>query len=153
MNAWRTVCATLAGLMLIGGTGAQERRAVEATAAKAGLGAFRTTRSRHYLGIGDASEQFRALTLRDCEFVAGDYLDYYRPREFPVAMPARRLTVIILADAGLRGGRVEVARQPGLLPGPGLVPGLLPLALRVRGGQTWAGATRKELQQPGGKCK
>jgi hypothetical protein len=77
----------------------RERQAIEELAAKAGLTAFRTTRTRHYLGIGDASDRFRSLTLRDCEFVAADYLDYYRSRGFEVAMPARRLTVIILADA------------------------------------------------------
>ena len=29
MNAWRNVCVALTGLMLIGDTGAQERKAVE----------------------------------------------------------------------------------------------------------------------------
>ena len=41
----------------------QERQAVEAIAAKAGLRSFGTTRSPHYLGIGDSSETFRSLDL------------------------------------------------------------------------------------------
>jgi Protein of unknown function (DUF1570) len=77
----------------------RERKAVEELGVKAGLTAFRTTRTGHYLGIGDASDRFRSLTLRDCEFVAADYLDYYRSRGFKVAMPATRLTVVILADS------------------------------------------------------
>jgi hypothetical protein len=76
----------------------RERRAVEEIAAKAGLPTFSTTRTRHFLGIGDASDRFRSLTLQDCEAVAADYLDYYQSRGFKVAMPATRLTVIILAD-------------------------------------------------------
>jgi hypothetical protein len=60
----------------------QELRAVEAIATKAGLAAFGTTRSVHYLGIGDASETFRSLALRDCEAVAADYLDFYRTQGF-----------------------------------------------------------------------
>jgi hypothetical protein len=77
----------------------REQQAVAAVAAKAGLRTFRTTRSRHYLGIGDASDAFRSLTLGDCEAVAADFLDYYQSMGFNVAMPAARLTVVILADA------------------------------------------------------
>jgi Protein of unknown function (DUF1570) len=76
----------------------QERRAIEAILAKAGLRSVGTTRSRHYLGVGDTSESFRSLTLLDCEAVAADYLDYYRTQGFKVAMPSGRLTVVILAD-------------------------------------------------------
>ena len=76
----------------------QERRQVEAIAAKVGLRSFGATRSPRYLGIGDASDTFRSLTLRDCEALAADYLDYYQSQGFKVVMPAGRLTVIILAD-------------------------------------------------------
>jgi hypothetical protein len=76
----------------------RERRSVEELAANAGLRAFRATRTKHFLGIGDASDRFRALTVQDCEAVAADYLDYYQARGFKVAMPEGRLTVIILAD-------------------------------------------------------
>ncbi len=81
----------------------QERRAVEAIAAKARLRAFATTRSAHYLGIGDTSDAFRSQTLRDCEAVAADYLDHFQSRGFTVAMPVTRLTVVILTDDRSRG--------------------------------------------------
>jgi hypothetical protein len=76
----------------------QERRAIRVIAAKSGLPSFDSTRSRHYLGIGDASDSFRTLTLGDCEAVAADFLDFYQSQGFKVAMPAGRLTVVILAD-------------------------------------------------------
>jgi hypothetical protein len=100
----------------------RERQAVEELGAKAELKAFRTTRSLHYLGIGDASDRFRSITLRDCEYVAADFLDYYRSRGFEVAMPASRLTVIILDDpkshtAFRRDGQLH-GGQPGASQGP-----------------------------------
>jgi hypothetical protein len=76
----------------------KERRTIEAIVAKSGLRSVGTTRSPHYLGIGDTSESFRSVTLQDCEAVAADYLDYYRSQGFKVAMPSGRLTVVILAD-------------------------------------------------------
>jgi hypothetical protein len=76
----------------------RECEAVEANATRAGLRPFGTNRTRHFLGLGDAPEAFRALTLRDCEAVAADYLDHYRAKGFPVALPERRLTVVILND-------------------------------------------------------
>ena len=94
----------------------QERRAVEAIVAKAGLRPFLTTRSRHYLGIGDASDAFRSLTLQDCEAVAADYLDYYQSRGFKVAMPAGRLTVVILADESSLGAFNADRRFPETSP-------------------------------------
>jgi hypothetical protein len=81
----------------------QERRSVEAIAAKAGLREFGTTRSAHYLGTGDTSEAFRSQTLRDCEAVAADYLNHFQACGFKVAMPATRLTVVILTDSRSAG--------------------------------------------------
>jgi hypothetical protein len=75
-----------------------EQRAVEALGVKAGLRPFHSSRSTSYLAIGDAPADFRALTLRDCELVAADYLDHYRAKGFDVTRPARRLTVVTLAD-------------------------------------------------------
>jgi hypothetical protein len=100
----------------------QERRAVAAIAANAGLRAFGTTRSAHYLGVGDTSEAFRSLTLRNCEAVAADYLDHFQSRGFKVAMPATRLTVVILTDdrsraafgIGVRGFSIDMTR--GVIP-------------------------------------
>jgi hypothetical protein len=92
----------------------EERRAVEAIAAKAGLQKFGATRSTHYLGIGDTTESLRSQTLRVCETVAAEYLDDYQSRGFKVAMPARRLTVIILADEVSRSAFQVGPRVPGI---------------------------------------
>jgi hypothetical protein len=81
----------------------QELRAVEAIAATAGLRSFGSTRTAHYLGIGDASENIRSSALANCEAVAADYLAFYQSKGFKVAMPARRLTAIILTDEHSRG--------------------------------------------------
>ena len=71
---------------------------VQAAAAKAGLSPFNISKSPNYLAIGDASESFRAVTLRDCEGVAADYFDYYKAQGFDVHRPGRRLLVVTLAD-------------------------------------------------------
>ncbi len=73
-------------------------KAVQAAAAEAGLSPFKISKSANYLVIGDASESFRAVTLRDCEGVAADYLDYYKAQGFDVHRPDRRLLVVTLAD-------------------------------------------------------
>jgi hypothetical protein len=76
----------------------REARAIAARAEEAALPPFRRSQTTHYLGLGDASDPFRALTLRDCEAIAADYLDYYRAKGFAVSPPEHRLTVVVLAD-------------------------------------------------------
>ena len=104
--------AWLAGLLAAGaattGRGAEPKPSAEEVreiadvatlAKKAGLGAFRHGGTAHYLGLGDASERFRAKALLICEGLARDYLEHFRHKGFAVERPARRLTVILLADA------------------------------------------------------
>jgi hypothetical protein len=76
----------------------EEQRAVEAIAAKAGLGRLRSSTTGHYLAIGDARDDFRASTLRDCEAVRADFLEHYRAKGFDLVEPEQRLTVVTLAD-------------------------------------------------------
>lgn len=76
-----------------------EPAAVEDLAKKLGLGPFRSSRTPHYLGIGDAPDAFRAEALQLCEASARDYLDYFQAHGFAVRRPEHRLTVVILADA------------------------------------------------------
>jgi hypothetical protein len=76
----------------------EERLAVEAIGEKAGLDRFRSSATAHYFAIGDARDDFREGTLRDCEAVRADFLDYYRAKEFDVVEPEQRLTVVALAD-------------------------------------------------------
>ena len=77
---------------------AEEERAIQDVARRAGLRPFRTSRTGHFFGIGDAPNGFRSLTLRDSEVVTADYMDHYRAKGFEVSLPERRLTVVTLAD-------------------------------------------------------
>ena len=77
----------------------EEQRAVFALGEKAGLPRFRSSETPHYLAIGDARDDFRARTLRDCERVRADYLDHYQAKGFDVVAPEQRLTVVTLANA------------------------------------------------------
>ena len=79
----------------------EEREVAEVAdrAKAAGLGPFRVGRTTHYLGLGDASDRFRSKALPICEGLARDYLEHFRNKGFTVERPARRLTVILLADA------------------------------------------------------
>jgi hypothetical protein len=98
----------------------RELESVQTLGKNAGLRPFRSTRSKHFLAIGDAPDGFRALTLRDCEAVAADFLDYYRGQGFDVALPDRRLNLVVLADdrsfAAYLGKR-ELAMVPTREPG------------------------------------
>jgi hypothetical protein len=71
---------------------------VREAARKAGLKGVGATRSAHFLAVGDGSDGFRALTLRDCEAVASDFLKHYKAQGFEVELPGQRMTVVALAD-------------------------------------------------------
>jgi hypothetical protein len=71
---------------------------VREAARKAGLKRVGASRSAHYQAIGDAPDDFRALTLRECEALARDFVAHYKAQGFEVEAPARRLTVVALAD-------------------------------------------------------
>lgn len=75
-----------------------ETRAIQAVATAAKLRTFQYDRTEHFLGIGDAAAAFIQLTLRDAESLASDFIDYYRGLGFEVAMPKRRLSIVVLAD-------------------------------------------------------
>jgi hypothetical protein len=101
----------------------KERRAVEDLGKEAGLRPFRMSRGGIYLGIGDAADDFRSLTLRDCEAIAADYLDHYRAKGFDVARPARRLSVVTLADDRSFAGYLKNRKYllvPAKRPGPAI---------------------------------
>jgi hypothetical protein len=98
-----------------------ECQAVEALGERLGLRSFRTTRTRHFLGIGDTSDAFRGLTLRDCELTAADFMDHYRSKGFDVDFPAQRLTVVVLADARsflsvLKGEQIQLPKGREFVP-------------------------------------
>ena len=76
----------------------RDRAEVEEKARSAGLGPLRVSETDHYLGIGDAPDDFRARSLQICEALAGDYLDHFRFKKFAVERPEARLTLVTLAD-------------------------------------------------------
>jgi hypothetical protein len=77
---------------------AAEERAVTEIGRTLEMKPFRTIRSAHFLGIGDSTEAFSALNLRDLEGLWADFLEHFRAKGFELAVPSRRLTVVILAD-------------------------------------------------------
>jgi hypothetical protein len=76
----------------------RDEEMVREAAREAGLNRVGATRSAHYLAVGDAPDGFRALTLRDCEALARDFLEHYKARGFEAELPGRRMTVVALAD-------------------------------------------------------
>jgi hypothetical protein len=77
---------------------AAEVAQVEKMASRAGLGTFHRATTAHYLAMGDAPASFEREALRQCEPMAGEFLDHFRGRGFEAAFPDRRLTVITLKD-------------------------------------------------------
>jgi uncharacterized protein DUF1570 len=71
---------------------------IEDRGKRAGLPAFRASRTASYLGVGDAPDLFRTAALQTCETLALDYLDHFKALGFPVKAPAQRLVVVTLAD-------------------------------------------------------
>jgi hypothetical protein len=72
---------------------------VKDQAKKAGLGPITQTQTEHFLALGDAPVRWYSdPALRKCEALAQDFLDYFQQREFPVALPRGRLTLVTLKD-------------------------------------------------------
>jgi hypothetical protein len=93
----------------------QEIRQVAEVVRLAGLKEPRTTRSTHFLAVGDAADGFLRVSLQDCEGLLVDYLDYYKTRGFAVEAPSRRMTVVALADVrsfSAYMGRRDLRRTP-----------------------------------------
>lgn len=72
--------------------------AIEAQARKVGLGAFEAYWTDHFLGVGNTTAGYRAEGLNLCETIAHDFVSHFRERDFPVELPPRRMTVILLKD-------------------------------------------------------
>jgi hypothetical protein len=94
------MAAALASCLATTGWGdeASETEGVEEQARKNGLTSLRTMRSKHFLAIGNAPDDFLRLILVDCETVALDFMDHFQKKGFAVAFPADRLTAVVLAD-------------------------------------------------------
>lgn len=88
---------------------------VQARAQQAGLKPFRTSRTAHYLGIGDAPEAFREKALSICERLADDYLEHFHFKGFDdVKKPTSRLVVVMLAGPKSYEAFTGEQAQPGV---------------------------------------
>jgi len=79
---------------------ADEPGEIAAIGQKVGLGPFGRTETAHFLGLGDATGEFRAEALNACEKMAVDFLEDLKAKGFAgLDFPKRRMSVVILADA------------------------------------------------------
>jgi hypothetical protein len=68
-------------------------------AKKAGLGAFRTSQSEHFVGIGDAPDDHRNSALTVCESIYKTFRNHFQTvKKIELTPPAHKLAVVILAD-------------------------------------------------------
>jgi Protein of unknown function (DUF1570) len=88
---------------------------VQAIAKKAGLERFSHKQTAHFLGIGDADARFRADALNICESLAPVFLQHFNAKEFKLAMPKNRLTVITLKSA--ESYKAFIGKDPGAIVG------------------------------------
>ena len=88
---------------------------VQAVAKKAGLERFTYSRTPHFLGIGDANARFRTDALNICESLAPVFLQHFNAKEFKLAMPKNRLTVITLK--GAESYKAFIGEDPGAIRG------------------------------------
>jgi hypothetical protein len=72
---------------------------VEARAKEAGLGAVGTSRTEHFVCLGDAPSRYREDALEICEALAKAFVPYLHDRGFKVATPSNRMMVVALKDA------------------------------------------------------
>jgi hypothetical protein len=77
----------------------------------ANLTAFRSSENEHFLGVGDAPNDYRIRALRICRDLAAAYLKHFREKGFTLDLPARKLPVITLKDK--RSYKAFVGEAPG----------------------------------------
>jgi Protein of unknown function (DUF1570) len=78
---------------------AKEIAAVQALARQTGLAKFTEKRSKRFVGLGDAKDDFGGKALAICESLANAFLADFRDRGFKPSLPTtHRMTVITLKD-------------------------------------------------------
>jgi hypothetical protein len=88
-----------------------EAARVQERAGKAGIGPFRSSVTEHYLGIGDAPDDYRDEALKRCAALAAAYEKHFQGMGFTVKFPPGRLTVVTLKD--LNSYAAFLGQQPG----------------------------------------
>lgn len=88
-------------------TGEDERIGKIVEKAKdAGIAPFGVSRSTHYLGVGNAPDEFRREALEVCEALGRVFVKQLRDRGFKIDYPDERMMVVILKDATSYGAFV-----------------------------------------------
>ena len=86
---------------------------IRAIGAKARLGEFKTSKSKHFLGIGDASIAYQVEALAAAESIGVEFLTHFNDKGFKLAWPAAPLFVVVLAGvrsySAFTGDAAEVA--------------------------------------------
>lgn len=65
---------------------------------KVGLKGIGSSRSDHFLAVGDAPSRFRDDAVKLCERLATTVVDHFKSREFEVALPDRPLAIVVLSN-------------------------------------------------------
>ncbi|APW60292.1 DUF1570 domain-containing protein [Paludisphaera borealis] len=90
---------------------ADQTARVEARAKEAGLAAFRSSRTEHFLCLGNAPDSYREAALEICEALAKVFTPHLRDRGFKVATPPNRMMVVALKDA--KSYEAFLGEEPG----------------------------------------
>ncbi len=65
---------------------------------KAGLANFRISESEHFIGTGNAPDDFREKALNVCELIYKSYRTHLLTKKIELSRPAHKMAVVILAD-------------------------------------------------------
>jgi hypothetical protein len=79
-------------------TAEAELKAVQERLDQAGIGSLSTVRSTYLRAIGDASEWFMSLVLKDYEQITSDYVRHSRVTGFQLRLHHAPLTVVVCRD-------------------------------------------------------
>lgn len=60
-----------------------------------GMKGFEVTESKRFIGIGDASKEFRKEAIDICEEVAAAYMEHFKVRKFPLLEPQKKMLAVI----------------------------------------------------------
>jgi hypothetical protein len=79
-------------------TAEAELKAVQERLFQAKIGPLSTVRSTYFRAIGDASEWFMSVVLKDYEQITSDYVRHFRAKGFQLRLHHAPLTVVVCSD-------------------------------------------------------
>jgi hypothetical protein len=78
---------------------AEQIARLQARAKKTGLGTLRTSRTKHFLCLGDAPDGYREEALTICEALGAAFVSHLSDRGFKTEIPTNRMLVVALKDS------------------------------------------------------